>query len=456
MAGFQPLTADDAYSLAKGFGWEGVKPQSIEFQNPGPLRPHTRPREVDFDENLTDLNRDAVKSTEDLILRVDVPNGRYRVRLLFGDMTQAVGSVDVHVNGKLAATRATAWTPGGYRSFIRDPYGWWAPIRHTAVVDDGMIRIRLSKNQSYYDEQMAEQSTLESPFKIWWPAAKNIPPYSYIGYAFIHNSLMTVEIAPLVRPPVIRQDGRLKLIAEIDSPALRGAISSFNIGDLDAAAASLAQVTEPDAQVAKAVVALWLAGHPDVEMEKTLVPGAIEILRQHVRVHPEETVLAEHLQDAEYFQKALTTHLTRGHLADDKGRGKNHFIENDRAIGWWWLIGEDSPPLLHFATIHRSRGAHAAAIHAHPGHRSRDPQEAGKEVPQQPLRKVFAPLGMGARGRWEPIRGLVYGRLFLEGKGFSRLGARAVSGFGLLGRLGRVVLQVQAAAGRNHRRRLGR
>ena len=78
-------------------------------------------------------------------------------------------------------------------------------------------------------------------------------------------------------------------------------------------------------------------------MEKKLVPAAIEILRQHVRVHPEETVLAEHLQDAEYFQKALTTHLTRGHLADDKGRGKNHFIENDRAIGWWWLIGEDSP-----------------------------------------------------------------------------------------------------------------
>ena len=176
MAGFQPLTADDVYSPAKGFGWEGVKPQSIEFQNPGPLRPHTRPREVDFDENLTDLNRDAVKSTEDLILRVDVPNSRYRVRLLFGDMTQAVGSVDVHVNGKLAATRATAWTPGGYRSFIRDPYGWWAPIRHTAVVDDGTIRIRLSKNQSYYDEQMAEQSPWESPFKIWWPAAKNTPP----------------------------------------------------------------------------------------------------------------------------------------------------------------------------------------------------------------------------------------------------------------------------------------
>jgi len=48
---------------------------------------------------------------------------------------------------------------------------------------------------------------------------------------------------------------------------LRGAISSLNIGDL-AAAASLVRVTEPDAQVAKAVVALWLADHPDAEMEK--------------------------------------------------------------------------------------------------------------------------------------------------------------------------------------------
>jgi len=353
MAGYQRLTAEDSYNETRGYGWEGSKLESVEFENPGPLSPYWRPREKAFEDNLTDLNRDAVVSQDDLVFRADVPDGTYRVTVLIGDMSQSIGSMDVRVNGKLVGEHVAAWTPGGYRRPLEYPYGWWTYARHTVDVDEGVVRIGLSKNQSYYDEQMDEQSTWENPFAAWWENAKGTkkPPYNYIGWPFVHNSAMAIEIVPHVPPPVVGENDKLKLTKRIESPALSEAIDLFNQEEFGAAFRALARVEERDAQAARAIVSLWLAGRLEVEKDRVLVPQAIKALREYAATHPDENEVAEILLDAETFQKALTLFLERGAL------GTNGYIEIDKAMGWWWLIPEGSP-LYYKTQLYIARAGH--------------------------------------------------------------------------------------------------
>jgi len=362
MPGYQRLTAADVYSQAKGYGWEVEKPSSVEFENPGPSeRAHWVARDKIFEENLTDLNRDAVVSEDALVFRADVPNGTYRISLLIGDMAQATGSVDVYVNGQLAEERVAAWHPGAYRRLLQSPAGWWTRVDHTASVEDGIIRIRLAKNQTYYDEQMAEQMTWLNPYKVhyWSFAEDKNPPYYYIGWPFVHNSVMAIDIVPDLLPPVVGDNNKLKLTRPIDSPALEKSISLFNEEDFDGALRALSAVNKDEAKTAKALVQLWLSGRPEVEEEKTLVPEAIAALREYVSAHPEENQVAELLEDAETFQKGLTIHLTRGHMRiiDGQATQKNHFVEINKAIGLLWLIKEDSP-LYYKTQLYIARAAH--------------------------------------------------------------------------------------------------
>jgi hypothetical protein len=64
---------------------------------------------------------------------------------------------------------------------------------------------------------------------------------------------------------------------------------------------------------------------------------AARILRRYVPRHPEETRLEEILSDAEVFLTGWKIHTERGLPKT------NHFIENNKAIGWWWTIQKDSP-----------------------------------------------------------------------------------------------------------------
>jgi len=353
MTGYQRLTAEDLYGEDKGYGWENAAGKSAEFENPGPLSPFWRPREKTFEDNLTALNRDAVVGEDELAFRVDVPDGKYRVTAMLGDMSEAIGSMDVEINGEVAGAHVAAWTPGEYRGLIRYPYGWWTYVRATVDVKDGAVQVKVRKNQSYYDEQMAEQMTWDNPFAAWWDNVKGTkqPPYNYIGWPFVHNSLMGIEIVPDVAAPVEGENDKLTLTRKIESPALSRAIGLFNKGDFEGSLAALGEVKEADAQAARAIVALWLSGRLEVEKERDLVPQAIKALKKYVSSHPEENRVAEILADAETFQKALTLFLERGAL------GTNGYIEIDKAIGWWWLIHEGTP-LYYKSQLYIARAGH--------------------------------------------------------------------------------------------------
>ena len=359
--GYSRLTESDTYSEDKGYGWEGYEPSSLAFPYPPqPTGAGSVGRPAVLAEHLRnsydDLNRDGVISMRDLIFRADVSVGTYRVTAAIGDMSQAIGSIDVYMNGELVEERVAAWAPGSYRTLMRNPSGWWTKVRKTVTPKDGFIRLRLTKNQSYYDRMMVEQVEAEKPLEDhYWRVGVTEPPYYYIGWPFVHNSVMAIEIVPHREPPVVGEDDKLRLTGEIDSRGLADAVRLFNEGDYEGALRAASRVRERDAQVAKAIVMLWLVGRLEtgLENDQALVRSALPVLRNYVESHPEENGVAEILQDAELFDKALHIHLTRGEAA----LGENHFVENDKAISYWWLINEGTP-LYYKAQLYIARAEH--------------------------------------------------------------------------------------------------
>ncbi|UCF17404.1 MAG: hypothetical protein JSW59_08055, partial [Phycisphaerales bacterium] len=263
------------------------------------------------------------------------------------------GSIDLAVNNSLVAEQLAVWAPGGYRLLDRTPAGWWNTFRATIKVTAGTIRISWKKNQKHYDEQMAKQAAGKTPYAQWYHRVPIIqePPYHYIGYPFVGHSVMAIEVVPYRPGPVEMIGGKLRLLQQIDSSALSEAIELYNDEDFDSALVALESVGASKALVAKAVVMLWLAGRLETEIEQEVVPEALKVLRSYLAENPGEYGLAEYLNDAVIFQKAMELHRKRGQL------GKNHFLENDRAIGWWLMLKPGSP-LYDKARLHIARAAH--------------------------------------------------------------------------------------------------
>ncbi len=367
--GYQRLAPDAIYSQGAAYGWEGAQPQAISFPDIttfgrlGSFSPHMR-------QNLNDLNRDFVFSEDDLVFRADVPNGIYRVTVTIGDMSRAIGSMDLSVNGTTVSEHLAAWSPGGgyaghHRRLLTLPHGWWTDERTTVSVKDAIIRIALTKNQKHFDAMMAKHAPEEQAWESaieeqggtppYWRVGVKEPPYYYIGWPFVHNSIMAIEIVPHMPPPVIGKDDKLRFAARINSPALSEAVSLFNREDFSAALRALDGVTEPEAQPAKAIVQLWLVGRLETELEldQPLVRAALRILRPYVRAHPDHNGVADIFHDAELFDKALDIHVTRG----EAPLGENHFLENCKAINYWWMI-HDTSPLYYKSQLHIARAEH--------------------------------------------------------------------------------------------------
>ena len=68
----------------------------------------------------------------------------------------------------------------------------------------------------------------------------------------------------------------------MESFALRDAIAGFNDENFTRAINAVKRINEPQAQVSKAIIALWLAGRLEVEAEGTLARAALKILRDYV------------------------------------------------------------------------------------------------------------------------------------------------------------------------------
>jgi len=357
--GYRKLTADDLYSGNVGYGWETTSALSVVFDGPtaskDPMAKGSYGQEVMlplFKWHRNDLNADGVICKRDLVFRADLPNGLYRVSMTVGDWSEAVSSIDVRVNSELVEEQVSAWRPASYRMFGQSAFGWPTTIRTVVKVKDRKMRIALSKNQSFYDEQMAKQAKMENPYKANWYHSKPVvrkPPYFYIGRPFSHNSLMAIEITPYIKPAIQGiEDDQIKLNVKQASSALKDAVAKFNAKDFAGVREALKKIEEP---TARAILTLWLVGRLEVEKEQPLIEKAIKDLKAYCKANPDDYVVGDMLTDAEIFHKALVMHLTRGE------EGKGHFVENDKAIAWWLLILEGSP-LYYKSQLYIARAGH--------------------------------------------------------------------------------------------------
>ena len=363
--GYRKLTASDVYSNSRGYGWVSpnakgsyVTEEGLTMEYPQLVRGAEPAHMFGFwKNNLDPIHSDSVQSVDDLVLRADVPEGRYRVRLLVGDLAKNIGSITVHLNGEKVAENVAAWSPGcwgggNHRRILQDPWGLWMPIRRTVQSHGGRIEIRLSKDQSFYNASIRRQGVEEpaweqkvaaetGDFPPYTRVGVTEAPYYYCGWPFVHNSLMAVEILPEGALPVVSEGGKLSLAEEAKSPALDAAVAAFNRKDIDGAVAALRAVREPGAEVAKAIVMLWCAGRleTDFEADKQLIGQAVELLEDHIAADPDTAQAAEMLHDAKLFQEAWHIHETRGEAA----KGEHHFHDNLHAIMRWWTIPEESP-----------------------------------------------------------------------------------------------------------------
>jgi len=69
----------------------------------------------------------------------------------------------------------------------------------------------------------------------------------------------------------------LQLVEPIESPALQKTIELFNQQEFEAAVAALPDVREQGAEVAKAVVGLWLSGRLETEIEQQLKSDKVKV-----------------------------------------------------------------------------------------------------------------------------------------------------------------------------------
>ena len=201
-----------------------------------------------------------------------------------------------------------------------------------------MAAQRLREETAWEQKVAAEGDPMGPPYKR---LGVERVPYYYIGWPFVHNSIQAVEIALDKPPAVVSENDLLKVTQPIDSPGLQEAIAEFNAKNYAGALQAVGSVREESALPAKAIMMLWLAGRleTDFELDNKLVASAANVLEKFVADHPDEIQTAEILDQAKTFVKAYEIHWTRG----DYVANGNHFAENGKAIGWWWMIPRTLP-----------------------------------------------------------------------------------------------------------------
>src|SRR5688572_28246234 len=113
-AGFVRVTPGAKYQPERRYGWEGVTGAAYDVARPAENsawhQPSAQliPRDIVVFNEHNDLTRDGVGGEGDLVFRVDVPNGLYRVALSIGDLRRPVNSVEIYLNGTRFARNVSA------------------------------------------------------------------------------------------------------------------------------------------------------------------------------------------------------------------------------------------------------------------------------------------------------------------------------------------------------------
>ena len=316
--GYTRVTTGDLFSWQKGWGWESAPADDFVYQGPGSVsvqkmvdydlvrknrmdRAFARrnrefrakgARRFDYTDPLyqaflDDLSGDAVLNPGELVFKVALPNGRYAVSMIIGDVQLPRYGMDVYANGYLVASDV-------YTKEMPFPVRVVFPVN---VVRNN-LRIALRANDSSFMErsevaaETPDYNFSQLPFVMAFKQTKSNP---FFGKQMNPHGPATqmavagISITPYQRLPLelIRQ--RLHAAPSVtDENALEG-VARFNASRLDRAQESFSRIADSQVML-KALAYLGLAGHLETEIEDELrfVETAMAVLEKGSRADPDD------------------------------------------------------------------------------------------------------------------------------------------------------------------------
>jgi hypothetical protein len=394
-SGYIKIAKDDLFTWEKGYGWsidtpdndfaytgydEALQEKLYRYgiiQNQGLRRVfEKRNRAMDFppirnmwgdpdfyDDWLDDVSRDAVLDPHELAFKVALPNGRYLVSLIIGDMQIPRFGIDVYANGYLAASN-TFTGKILFRGFTEPASPWPSRVSFPVDVVRNNLRIALRPNGNMYKERvevMAETPDYnfsQMPF-CYGRLSKFFGKRMSTHGPPTQMALAGVTITPYVNTPLSLH--RQQLVVEktaTDSHARQG-VEQYNADDLEGAEASFDEIPDSEYRL-KALAYLAVAGHFEArpEVEQRTIGKAIAVLKKACVADPDDVWAADQLTIAKMFQRA--TYLVL-HASEESA--KTNLSEVKAQVGALlnWIGPEDilySKALMHTGRAYASIDPH--------------------------------------------------------------------------------------------------
>jgi len=269
--GFTRVAPGDAYSPAKGYGFE-APPSKADFltydmTSHSDLTPMPYPLRQSI-YGTDDLTADYVADKR-VVFRADVKPGKYDVITVVGHMFPAF-HVYVKVNGKEVLTDADIFTYHHYRRGHRDDQalGGWHKAWSVTDAKDGKIVVEAYGDETAGKRDVSFMTVVEIP--------GDEPPWEteyYVSGPFKEAGLMSVVIVPHTDPPILFAGDKLKAAADCPTE-LASVVNAFNKGDVEQAKTILAAITNPKLQFGKGIIYMALAGTPLLDEDWEMLDAA--------------------------------------------------------------------------------------------------------------------------------------------------------------------------------------
>jgi hypothetical protein len=386
------VTPESIYSPAAKFGWLDCQPQAFDIARPMEDPNWLQPTGQVVQENYlihkehSDLTRDGVTSKQDLVFQVDVPNGLYDLGLTLGRLDRPVCSLQVSVNGKLEASDFDAkhWVE---RKRPDRQFGFPRNLRRTVQVTNGRMQVRVHGDDAGFRRRFDQEYDKPGPgsylegtyfdgiYRAGRPLGLDIfhegvkpargdlsgwgqPPFHQcrvwawqdIGGPFTENSILSIEIHAHQDRPLVWKDG--VLIAAAGDQALQRGATAFGDKNWQLAEKHFDQVADA---YSRSLGYLWLAGRPEYEHERRLLPQAIELLAQVAGNSSEDYRVQVDLENARRLARAI-------HRFDHRGELQRSYTELILAAGEVNSL-QPEDPLYYKSRIYAGRAMYMIIPH---------------------------------------------------------------------------------------------
>jgi len=266
---FVRVTPETLHSSELGYGWErkpsGAKDSTEHvFEYWGQKKPA-----VGYVLGVDGVTADCINDPESLQFSVDLPNGQYDVAIWVGNLATPLTHISVFANEQPLKENFDSRTL--WRLKMETQFGAHRLVRSRVEVTDGRLRIEVTGNRD------AEVEYVEKPVGNAGKINKLVA-----RMAFTEVAVQGLVVHTPTSPPLLSVDGKLTTLRSAAPGEVRSFLGQFNSGRYFEALEHARSIDANEWPLFKADALLWLAGRPEVEQERALLPEAIELLEGRV------------------------------------------------------------------------------------------------------------------------------------------------------------------------------